>query len=302
MKRLGVWLAVSAFGAVALAAGCGGGDDSTSDADVAEQAAVAPATAPALGDVRSIESILDGPIRIVGLDEGSPAVVVATTIEVMCSVVYGLDESYGEQSTDPGMGGFPHDDHNAPLRGLQPDTVYHYRLQGTGPDGVIYVSADMTFRTPLAAPSAAEGPRDGAPRDGAPRNLASAGAGARVVEVSSEFGGAAWAGVNAIDGDPQTAWSSAGDGDDAFITIELAAPSAIGEVGLWTRTMGTSAQITSFRVITDDGTVLGPFELPTAGQLYMFPAGVEASSLRFEAVSSSGGNTGVVEIVVYAAE
>ena len=292
MERLVVRLAVSALVAIALAAGCGDGD-STADGDGAEQAAVAPA----LGEVRPIESILDGPIRIVGLDEGNPAVEVLTTIEVMCSVVYGLDESYGQQSTDPGMGGFPHDDHRAPLRGLQPDTVYHYRLQGTGPDGSIYVSDDMTFRTPPAAPSA-----DGGPRNEGPRNLASAEAGARVVEVSSEFGGAAWAGANAIDGDPQTAWSSAGDGDEAFITIELAEPSAIGEIGLWTRTMGTSAQITSFRVITDDGTVLGPFELPTAGQLYMFPAGVEAASLRFEAVSSSGGNTGVVEIVAFAAD
>ena len=66
--------------------------------------------------------------------------------------------------------------------------------------------------------------------------------------------------------------------------------------------MGTSAQIASFRVITDHGTVLGPFELPTAGQLYTFPAGVEAASLRFEVVSFSGGNTGVLEIVVFAAE
>ena len=287
MKRLVVWLAVSVLGAVALAAGCGG-DDSTSDADGAEQRAVAPA----LGEVRRIESILDGPIQIVGLDEGNPAVELSTTIEVMCSVVYGPDESYGQQSTDPGMGGFPHDDHSAPLRGLQPDTVYHYRLQGTGPDGAIYVSSDMTFRTPPAASSADEGPR----------NLASAEAGARVVDVSSEFGGAAWAGANAIDGDPQTAWSSASDGDEAFITVEIAEPSAIGEVGLWTRTMGTSAQITSFRVITDDGTVLGPFDVPAADRLYTFPVDVTAMTLRFEAVSSSGGNTGAIEVAAFAAE
>ena len=66
--------------------------------------------------------------------------------------------------------------------------------------------------------------------------------------------------------------------------------------------MGPSAQITSFRVITDDGTVLGPFDVPAADRLYTFPAGVEAASLRFEAVSSSGGNTGIVEIVAFAAE
>ena len=44
--------------------------------------------------------------------------------------------------------------------------------------------------------------------------------GATVTEVSSEFG-ASWAGANAFDGDLNTEWSSAGDADEAFVTIDL---------------------------------------------------------------------------------
>ena len=63
--------------------------------------------------------------------------------------------------------------------------------------------------------------------------------------------------------------------------------------------MGSSAQIFSFRVITDRGEVHGPFELAGAGSIHYFDAVFTARRLRFETVSTSGGNTGVVEIEVY---
>ena len=70
-------------------------------------------------------------------------------------------------------------------------------------------------------------------------------------------------------------------------------------VGLWTRTMGTSAQIGQFHVVTDRGETLGPFALPDANRMYSFDVSATARSLRFEVVSSSGGNTGAVEIAAY---
>lgn len=243
--------------------------------------------------VRSIDEILIGPIEISDLSPTAAAVRAETGIEVVCSVVYGLDDDYGSQSTDPGMGGLPHRQHHAPLRGLQPDTEYHYRLQGTGPDGTVYVSDDLTFRTPPAAAT-------GSPARG--DNVASAAAGARIVEASSAFGDSAtWAPQNAIDGDPNSEWSSAGDGDAAFVTVELAGPGALGAVGMWTRTMGSSAEASQFRVVTEDGAILGPFDLPGADRLYVFPVEVTAQRLRFEVVASSGGNTGVVEIAAFLA-
>ena len=62
--------------------------------------------------------------------------------------------------------------------------------------------------------------------------------------------------------------------------------------------MGTSAQITEFRVVTAGGAILGPFTLPDADRLYLFQVEATARFLRFEVVSSSGGNTGVVELSV----
>jgi hypothetical protein len=243
--------------------------------------------------VRSLDEILDGRIEITNVTATSAVVRVETSIDVVCSVVYGMNETFGSQSTDLGMGGQAHSTHSAPLRGLQPDTEYHYRLQGTGSDGTFYVSDVMRFRTPPAS-GTSEAPGT---------NLASHSAGARVVEASSSFGGsAAWQPQNAIDGNPATEWSSDGDGNDAFLTIELAEAAELSALGMWTRTMGSSAQIRSFQVVTEDGAILGPFELPDSSRLHIFSVSVTAKRLRFEVVESSGGNTGVVEIAVYGRE
>ena len=104
---------------------------------------------------------------------------------------------------------------------------------------------------------------------------------------------------NALDGDSSTQWSSQGDGDGAWIEIELARTTHVTSLGFWTRTMGTSAQILSFRVITGSGEVFGPFTLDDASSVHYFDVDLTAKSLRFEAVESSGGNTGAVEIEVY---
>lgn len=240
--------------------------------------------------VNPIEEILDGEIRLEDIGPDSANVRVVTTIPVVCAVVFGTDEGYGRISTDADMGGGAHAEHFAPLRGLEPDTVYHYRLQGTGPDGTLYASDDLTFRTAPGHPAQTNrGP-----------NLASTAEGGSVREVSSVFGGsAAWRAENAIDADPSTEWSSNGDGDGAFLTIELAGETQVTAVGLWSRTMGSSAEIVQFRVVTDRGETLGPFALEDANRLYTFDVTVVARWLRFEVVSSSGGNTGVVEVAAY---
>ena len=63
--------------------------------------------------------------------------------------------------------------------------------------------------------------------------------------------------------------------------------------------MGTSAQVFSFRVVSDDGTSAGPFRLDDASSVHRFPTELTATRLRFEAVDTSGGNVGAVEIAVY---
>jgi hypothetical protein len=121
--------------------------------------------------------------------------------------------------------------------------------------------------------------------------------------VSSNFGGTdndgRFGASMAIDGNPATEWSSDGDGDAAWIEIELASETEVTQIGFWTRTMGESAQIESFQVITDKGDTYGPFALDDAESLHRFEVDFAARRLRFEVVSSSGGNTGAVELEVF---
>ena len=136
-----------------------------------------------------------------------------------------------------------------------------------------------------------------------PPNLAALANGGRVVGLSSAFGGAgldeAWGGNSAIDGDPSTQWSSSGDGDDAWIEIALAEPTAVTRIGFWTRTMGASAEIRSFQVVTDAGETFGPFRLSGPTDIAYFDVAFDAVQLRFEALETSTGNTGAVEIEVF---
>ena len=102
-----------------------------------------------------------------------------------------------------------------------------------------------------------------------------------------------------MDDDGSTAWSSDGEGNDAWIEIKLAQSYPLHTLGFWTRTMGNSAQILSFKIIADDSTQLGPFDLPDAATVYYFNVQITAKKLRFEVVNSSGGNTGAVETAAY---
>ena len=170
-------------------------------------------------------------------------------------------------------------------------------------DGVFLSLFLVDAGQPFASAARFDGGEGGANPEA---NLASLDNGARVVAVSSAFGGAAldepWGGDSAIDGDPATQWSSDGDGDDAWIEIELAEPTAVVRIGFWTRTMGTSAEIRSFQVVSDDGQTHGPFALSGPADMSYFDVDFTTQRLRFEAVETSEGNTGAVEIEVYAAD
>jgi hypothetical protein len=248
--------------------------------------------APATWNVESLDAVTaNEPPQIVEITDRDAVLVFESSIPLACSVVYGPTVDYGQIAVDQDMGTGAHTDHRPVLTGLEPDTVYHYRVQGAAADGTLYVGEDATFRTASRVVAAEV-------------NLASLEAGARVIDVSSNFGGAPNDGVfganSALDGNRATAWSSAGDGDDAFIEIELSDRARLHAIDVWTRTMSDgSSEIRVFTITTDAGEVIGPLTLPDAAQAYRFDVNIEARTLRLDVVESSGGNTGLVEFAAY---
>jgi hypothetical protein len=262
---LGHKAAVATSALIIAVAGCTAGDDN--------DASVLPAE-----DVFADE-------LIVTPDPGgtSASVSVTTALDMACAVVYGTTPDLGDGiATDTDMAGGAHADHNVVLADLEPDTEYHFRVQGSGADGQLYRSELMTFRTP-AAGDAAPGPN--------------AAIGAAVTGASSEFSDA-FAAPNAVDGDLATEWSSAGDGDDAWISIDLGEPTDVVGIGFRSREMSDgSAIIDTFTVTVDDGDRLGPF--PAGPGLSTVDVSFTGQVLRFDAAETTGGNTGAVEIEVY---
>ena len=246
-------------------------------------------------EVGDMALILESGPEVVEITARSARVIAATSIDVVCSVAFGTTEEYGQLATDDDMAGTGHSVHGPLLSGLMPDTEYHFTLGGIGPDGTVYRYRDVTFRTLPEAPGAAAKPSGD--------NLALLASGARVVGTSSNFGGGgdadAWGGNRAIDGDPATQWSTDGDGDEGWIEIELTVETRVTGLGYWTRTMGTSAQVYVFRVVSDTGETRGPFQLDDASSVHYFETAFNARRLRFEVVESSGGSIGAVEIEVY---
>jgi hypothetical protein len=184
-------------------------------------------------------------------------------------------------------------DHNPLLSGLEPDTEYYFRTQGVDDDGNIYLSEVITFTTPPLDTSQAE-----------IENLASPENGAEIIGYSSAFGGAElddrWGAGSAFDDNPNSEWSSAGDGNDAWVEIELERRARIDSVDFRSRSMSDGTAIAlAFTITTDDGETFGPFELPDTDSSYAFDIGIEAKALRFDLVNTTGGNTGVVDIAVY---
>jgi hypothetical protein len=261
---------------------------------VALTALAVPAAVAQTALVHPLSEILVGSPRFTDLMPNSVTVELETRVPVVCAVVFGTTTAYGGIATDSDMAGGAHTMHHPALRGLQPDTMYQLRMQGVAADGTLYVGDNVILRTPAALTSARP----------LGKNVALASAGASVRAVSSNFGGgnnsSAYGALKAIDGDPATEWSSNGDGDKAWIEIDLGKPQALTALGFYTRTMGTTAQIASFQVKTDSGAVLGPFTIPDAKSIYYFPVSATARTLRFEVLKSSGGNTGASEIEVYA--
>ncbi len=231
---------------------------------------------------RPIEDILTTEVAIVPDSSGTTATLsVDTSIPVACAVIYGEDGSFGQLAVDSDMQGGAHENHGPLLTGLEPDTEYQYILQGSDTEGNVYRSEVMTFRTPVASANPLG------------TNIAPE---STITGVSSEFSSSFGAAM-AIDGNRGTEWSSAGDGDEAWIELDLGAPRTLTGVAFRTRSMSDGTAITETYTVTVDGTVYGPF--PAGDQPAMFDSPVTGQIVRFDAETTSGGNTGASEVEIY---
>jgi hypothetical protein len=221
---------------------------------------------------------------------------VTTNIDAACSIAWGETDDLGTIGTDLDMGGTAHDDHEVLLVGAVPGETYQFRVQGSDADGNLFQSELASFTLPEipASDESISGEDDMAvPGD----NLAE---GATVVAVSSVFSDA-WSGENAVDGDMSTEWATAGSGDDAFIEIDLGSPEDVIGVEFITRTMGDgTATTTEYTVTVDGGDVFGPFPAGDPSVSRFAEALFAGQVLRFDVVSSTGGNTGAIEVRVFA--
>jgi hypothetical protein len=272
---------------LALAA-CGGSGGSKGAADTASAAADSGVTPTPTGAALPAEPLFVGKPQIVADPGGASATLkVSTKSKVACKVVFGRDESVADGSaTDNDMASGPHTTHKAVMKGLTPDTTYYYRVEGTDTDGKKYASTIATFKTAAAGSLKTPG-----------KNVAPA---ATVKAVSSQFSDL-YKGANAIDGDPATEWSSKGDGDKASITLDLGRVVKLVGVGFRTRSMSDgTAIIKSFTVTGDDGKTHGPYTLEAG--LTVIDLKLSTRTLRFDAVKTTGGNTGAIEIEAYEAE
>jgi F5/8 type C domain len=241
--------------------------------------------------IRPLEEVTQSAAQILDITGSSARLNFVGKVPLACTVVYGTTTDFGNAAIDLNMNGGAIVEHNPIMRNLQPDTLYYYRLQGSAENGVLYVSEIGSFRTAQKS-------------DQASTNLLSPQSGAQVMGVSSNYGNqpndGTWGILNAFDGDPNTAWASNGDGDKAWFEVRLALRSHITSIAFWSRVMADkTAQVLDFTVTSDSGTVYGPFKPPDAAKTYTFPVDFEASTLRFDVVASSGGNTGAAEVAAY---
>jgi len=207
---------------------------------------------------------------------------------MICAIVWGETDEYGRFNNFLSMNGTGIVDHDVLLPEIEPGRTYHFIVQRTTADGTLYRSEPGTFTIETSGPSVEDEPTADLGENVAPSGT--------VVEVSSEFS-AAFAGELAIDGDLATEWSSAGDGDEGHITIDLGSQQRIAAVEFVTRSMADgSAVTTTFTVTIDGGAPLGPFTAASPATSRLAEIDATGRLFRFDVGESTGGNVGAVEI------
>ncbi len=274
LSPLGVLILTMAL----VAAACGGGD--TDDGTP--------------NSILPFELIQDGDFafEVDPFDRTRGVFHVTTTEPTICSITWGETTELGNLNNSLTMNGTGIIQHDVPLPGAEAGKTYYFTVQGSTADGRVFQSEMATFTLPEIEAAASPDREMAVHGD----NLA---VGASVRAVSSEFS-AAWSADNAVDGDMSTEWATSGDGSDGYIEIDLGAESDIAGFEFITRSMTDGSAITTEYTVDVDGIVFGPFAAGTPADPGFAAAEASGRIVRFIISDSSGGNTGAIEIRVFA--
>lgn len=222
-----------------------------------------------------------------------------TTVPTSCDVIFGTAaDALEDTATDPDMEpGELALAHSVPLEDLAPETRYYLRARGTDASGRMETSELLEFATTSSDDATA-----------GRQNVALIGEGTTVIEVSSNWSGGdndSGFGIHkALDGSMSSEWSSDGDGDDAYVELDLGAERELTYFAFRSRMMndGTSI-VTSVRIIDLDDAGREPevFATPDHTVRYVFALAQIRTTrrVRIEAVTTTGGNTGAKEIQLF---
>ena len=272
-------IAAIAVGLLLVVSACGGDSEATSTPE---------ATVRPFSEVQADEFVFEADPT----DSERGIFRVETTEPMICAIVWGETEALGNLNNSLAMNGTGIVSHDVYLPGAIAGRTYYFQVQGSTADGTLYRSETAMFTIP-------EGETSAPPTDSASRGVNLA-LGSSVVDVSSEFN-SSFAAANAIDDSGTTEWSSAGDGDDAFITIDLGDTVEIAGVEFITRSMLDGTAITeTFSVTVDDRNTYGPFPAGTAVDANFAAIDGMGRVIRFDVDTSTGGNVGAVEVRVLA--
>lgn len=233
-------------------------------------------------------------IRVEEIGAHRAAIRFQTSIPTECEIEIGKTTSFGTIAVDPDMEeGELAIDHDVPVEDLELSTVYYFRARAQDAEGEFAYSEMTSFET-----LAEEDPTAGK------LNYALLASGTSIVDVSSNFGasnGASW-GINAaFDGSMASEWSSSGDGNNAFVTINFGQQRSITSFGFRSRKMSDGTAITTKVELVHGTTTLGPFSTDDPDTRYVFPLdpAITTDTIRVNLIETTGGNTGAKEIQFY---
>ena len=117
--------------------------------------------------------------------------------------------------------------------------------------------------------------------------------------MSSQWS-SAYKAENAVDGNLSSHWASNNNGNHAWITIDLGRAYNVNGVAFISRQMTDGSAITkTFAVVVDGHRRYGPFPAGNGLDPRVARVSFRGRLIRFEVVTSTGGNTGASEVEVF---